>query len=199
MEPALGWLAEGRRRRARRCRPLRRGIVSAKIWALRILIVAAIVLLCVLAGSGIPSWALAIAWSPNGLFLAAFMRGALRFPRVLEPVHPAEPGLYRWLGVGLVKRIVANRVWPKLLGFELPPKAKNRGDFLNQIELNMKCAEICHAATFVLASSIAAYYIAAGRIAVAIWIAVFNVALNAYPVMLQRANRWRMQQARASM
>jgi hypothetical protein len=192
-----------RRRKAAAHGPLPRAeavkSLSLKIWALRILIVAAIVVLCVLAKSAIPSWALAIAWSPNGLFLAAFMRGALRLPRVLEPVNPVEPVLYRWLGVGLVKRIVANRVWPMLHGFELPPKPKNRGDFLNQIEHSMRGAEICHAATFVLASCIASYYIAVGRSSVAIWITVFNVALNAYPVMLQRANRWRMQQARASM
>jgi hypothetical protein len=29
------------------------------------------------------------------------------------------------------------------------------------------------------------------------WIVAFNVLLNGYPVMLQRANRWRVQQIRA--
>jgi len=172
--------------------------LSAKIWLLRILLVAAIVLLCVLAQSGIPSWGIAIAWSPNGLFLAAFMKGALRFPRFLEPVHPIEPVLYRWLGVGLVKRIVANQLWPMLHGFKPPPKPKNREAFLDGIEHTMRAAEICHAATFVLASCIAFYYMATGRTSVAIWITTFNVVLNVYPVMLQRSNRWRMQQSRAA-
>jgi hypothetical protein len=172
--------------------------LSAKIWTLRILMVAAIVLLCVLAKSGIPSWAVAIAWSPNGLFLAAFMQGILRFPRFLEPVNPIEPVLYRWLGVGLVKSIVANRVWPMLHGVQPPSKPKGREEFLNRIELDMRTAEICHAATFVLASCIAIYYMVTGQNSVAIWITAFNVALNAYPVMLQRTNRWRMQRARAS-
>jgi hypothetical protein len=170
--------------------------LRSKVWTLRVLIVSAIVLLCAWAKSGIPSWGVCIAWSPNGLFLWAFMRGTLRFPRFLEPVHRVEPVIYRWLGVGLVKRIVANRVWPMLHGVTPPSKPSARADFLDRIELDMKTAEICHAATFVLASCVAAYYLADGRASVAIWISVFNVALNAYPVMLQRSNRWRMQQAR---
>jgi hypothetical protein len=83
-----------------------------------------------------------------------------------------------------------------LHGFTPPSKPSGRADFLFRIELDMKTAEVCHAATFVFASCIAAYYLADGRASVAIWITVFNVALNAYPVMLQRSNRWRMQQAR---
>lgn len=173
--------------------------LTTRIWVLRISLITAIVLLCVWAKSGIPSWAIAIAWSPNGLFLALFTRGTLRLPRFLEPVHRIEPVLYRWLGVGFVKLIVANEVWPMLHGFEPPPKPKDREEFLTRIEQSMRGAEICHAATFVVASCIAAYYAMTGRASVAIWITVFNVALNAYPVMLQRSNRWRMQQGRASM
>jgi hypothetical protein len=30
------------------------------------------------------------------------------------------------------------------------------------------------------------------------WIFAFNLLLNGYPVMLQRVNRWRVQQVRAS-
>jgi hypothetical protein len=171
--------------------------LSAKVWGFRILIVVTLVLLCVLAGSGVPAWALAIAWSPNGLFLVAYTKGALHLPRLLERVHPLEPAVYRWLGVGLVKRIVANRVWPMIHGMKPPPRSKDREDFLNRIEGDMKAAEICHLATFGLASCIAALYIAAGRNPVALWILVFNVLLNAWPVMLQRSNRWRMQQGRA--
>ena len=173
--------------------------LSTRVWGYRILIVSAIVLLCVWTRSPIPSWAIAISWSPNGLFLAAFTKGILRFPRALEPVNAFEPVLYRWFGVGLVKRIVANELWPRVHGMKLPPKPKNRVEFMHQIELGMKAAEICHAATFVLASCIALVYVAGGQRFVAIWITVFNVLLNAYPAMLQRSNRWRMQQVRASL
>lgn len=165
------------------------------MWTLRVLIVAGIVLLCALAKSGIPSWALAIAWSPNGLFLAAFMRGLLPFPASFERIHPLEPAIYRGLGVGMVKRLVANPVWPRLMGFPPPPKPKERRQFLAHIERDMKCAEICHAATFVVASLVALLYVAGEQTDVAVWITVFNVALNAYPVMLQRANRSRLPRA----
>ncbi len=139
----------------------------------------------------------AFAERPNGLFLWAFMRGRLPFPRFLEPVNPIEPVLYRWLGVGLVKRIVANRIWPMLNGFDVPPKLTNGQQSLDRTEIMMKGAEICHGATFILAFSVALFCLAVGRIPQAAWILVFNQLLNGYPVMLQRANRWRIQQLRA--
>ncbi len=171
--------------------------LSVKVWGLRILMIASIVFLCVLAGSGIPSLASALAWGPNGLFLWAYMRGRLPFPRFLEPVKPLEPVLYRWLGVGLVKRIVANRTWPMLIGHDVPAKLTYSQELLDRAEITMKGAEICHGATFVLAFSVALFCLAVGRIPEAAWILVFNQLLNGYPVMLQRSNRWRIQQLRA--
>jgi hypothetical protein len=73
-----------------------------------------------------------------------------------------------------------------LVGFEPPPKPRSRHEFLNRTELSTKGAEICHGATLVLA------------FAAAVWILVFNMTLNGYPVMLQRSNRWRIQQIRAN-
>jgi len=96
--------------------------------------------------------------------------------------------------VGLVKRMVANRIWPMLHGLELPPKPKNREDFLIRVELSTKGAEVCHGATFVLALCVSLLCLATEWKSAAIWILVFNVALNGYPVMLQRSNRWRIQQ-----
>jgi hypothetical protein len=171
--------------------------LAAKVWALRILIVATIIFLCSMAGSGIPSLAIALVWGPNGLFLSAYLRGRLHFPAFLEPVKPFEPVFYRWLGVGLVKRIVANPLWPMLLGFDVPAKLTNCRESLDRTETTMRAAEICHAATFVLAFSIALFCLAVGRIREAAWILVFNLLLNGYPVMLQRVNRWRVQQLRA--
>jgi hypothetical protein len=170
-----------------------------KVWALRIAAIISIVFLCFLAGSGIPSLTLALVWGPNGLFLYAFMRGALQLPRFLEPVKPIEPVFYRWVGVGLVKRIVATRLWPMVNGFEPPPKLKNLQEFLDRTEHTARGAEICHAATFILASSIALICLAVGRISEALWILAFNLVLNGYPVMLQRVHRWRIQQVRAQM
>lgn len=104
--------------------------LSVTVWALRIAAVFSIVFLCSMAGSGIPSLAFGLVWAPNVLFLSAFLRGALHLPRFLEPVKPIEPVLYRWVGVGMVKRIVSNRLWPMMHGFEPPQKLKNRHEFL---------------------------------------------------------------------
>ncbi|HET7810815.1 MAG TPA: hypothetical protein VFL16_09570 [Steroidobacteraceae bacterium] len=171
--------------------------MNRKVWMFRVLIIAGIIGLCAWTRSAIPSLAIAIAWGPNGLFLAAFMRGALRLPAFLEPVHRIEPVLYRWLGVGLVKRMVATPLWPMIHGFEPPPKLKNRLESLDRTEQMMRGAEICHGASLVLASAVALLYLANGRNTVAAWILVFNLLLNGYPVMLQRANRWRIQRLRA--
>jgi hypothetical protein len=84
-------------------------------------------ILCLLAGSGTPAFAFAIAWVPNYPLLGAAMVGAIRLPRLLEPVGAREAALYRWVGVGLVQFIVTGR-----------------NGLLERIELVTKGAEICH-------------------------------------------------------
>ena len=125
------------------------------------------------------------------------MKGVLRLPSFLEPVHPLEPVLYRWCGVGFVKRIVATRFWPILMGFEPPLSSTNRRALLYRIELSSKGAEICHAATFVLALVISVFCLAVGRTSLAVWLLAFNIVLNGYPVMLQRTHRCRVNRIRA--
>lgn len=171
--------------------------LSVKVWGLRILIVAGIILLSVLAGSEAPAGGLMLSWTPNVLFLVAFTRGILRLPRFLVPVKPIELVLYRWVGVGLVKKIVATRMWPLLHGVDPPEGLKNNRESLDRAELAMRGAEVCHGATFILMFPVALYYLSVGRISEVYWILGFNLLLNGYPVMLQRANRWRIQQVRA--
>lgn len=126
------------------------------------------------------------------------MRGTLGVPRFLVSIHPMEPVLYRFLGVGLVKRIVATRIWPLVIGWEPQPKPRNRQELLDRIESAAKGAEVCHGATFILATSVALLLFAVGCFAEVAWVVGFNLLLNGYPVMLQRVNRWRVQQIRAS-
>jgi hypothetical protein len=151
-----------------------------------------------LSGSNFPPLAFALAWGPNGLFLIWFMRGALRLPHFLESVHPMEPVLYRWVGVGFVKRIVATRLWPLMHGWKPPLKPRNRQELLDRIESATIGAEVCHGATFILASLVALFLLVVGQFPETVWIVGYNVLLNGYPVMLQRANRGRVQQIRAS-
>lgn len=169
--------------------------LSTQVWGLRVLGIA--VFLFSMAGSGIPAMAFTLAWGTNGLSFYALNRGALRLPRFLEPVQPMEPVFYRWLGVGLVKSIVATRIWPLLWGLEPPPKPKNRQELLDRTELTTKDAEVGHGATFILVLLFALIFLAVGKFSEAVWVFAFNLLLNGYPVMLQRVNRWRVQQVRA--
>ena len=109
-----------------------------------------------------------------------------------------EPVLYRWIGVGFVKRIVATHMWPLMHGWKPLPKPRSQQELLDRIEAATKGAEVCHGATFILALLVALFMLAVGQFREAAWIVAFNVLLNGYPVMLQRANRWRVQQIRAS-
>jgi hypothetical protein len=85
-----------------------------------------------------------------------------------------------------------------VLGFEPAPAPRNRYELLDRIEHSSRGSEVCHGATFVVVSFVALFCISTERLSEALWVAGFNLALNGYPVMLQRANRWRVQQVRAS-
>ncbi len=169
-----------------------------KVWALRIAVFAGIAVLCLLANSVSPALAFALVWIPNGVFLAFFIGGFMRLPRVLVHVHSIEPVIYRWIGVGLVKRIVTTRLWLMLVGLEPQPKPNSRDELLDRAEQVTKGAEVCHGATLILALAVAFICLFAGLASAAAWILVFNTALNGYPVMLQRSNRWRLHQIRAA-
>jgi hypothetical protein len=172
--------------------------LRSQVWVARALILGSLFLLCVLADSRNPALALAVAWGPNGFFLYLFMKGRLRLPRMLEPVHDIEPVLYRGIGIGLVKRIVETRLWPLLNGFEPPPSATSRRELLDRTELTSQGAEICHAATFVLALSISLVCLVVGQVSFALWLLAFNILLNGYPVMLQRCHRSRIRHIRSA-
>lgn len=167
--------------------------LSVQVWALRLSLLSLFFI-----DEGKPAMALALTWSPNGLFVIALQWRILHLPRFLHPVHSIEPVLYRWFGVGLVKWIVTTRMWHLLVGIEPPPMPGNHQELLDRIEFTTKRAEVCHGATFILVIFIIPYYLAAGRFSGAAWNCAFNILINGYPVMLQRANRWRVQQIRMS-
>jgi hypothetical protein len=163
---------------------------------LRALVLVFVAVLCVTTDSLEPAIAFALTLGPSILFVAAFMAGALPFPSFLNSVRPLEPVLYQWLGVGLVKRVVATRIWPVLVGVVPPPRPTDRTEFLNSVERSTHGAEICHWPTFVLACGVAILCFVFGRVSLAAWIMAFNVILNGYPIMLQRSNRWRLHRIR---
>jgi len=170
-------------------------------WGLRLLVIGTITLLCLLTHSVFPAIGFALTWIPNYPLFIAAAGGVLRLPRRLVKVHSIEPALYRWAGVGLVKRIVTNRAWLLMVGLEAPEGHTSRRKQMERVELLTKGAEVVHGAAFVFAGSMAllcgAIGGAIGGVSAAVWIAAFNLGLNGYPVMLQRSNRWRLQQIHA--
>jgi hypothetical protein len=173
-----------------------RNALATKVWLLRFAFTAVLVVLAA-ASSGMAALAFAVSSGANLLFLRLFMRGSLSLPRVLEQVHEIEPVIYHWLGVGLVKRIVATRLWPVLIGFDPPPQSKSRQDLLNRTEMAARGAEVCHAATFALTSLVGLVFLSVDNVTAAVWIAGCSVVLDGYPVMMQRCHRWRVQCIRA--
>ena len=166
--------------------------VSVQVWGIRLSL-----LLLFLVDDGKPAMAFALSWGPNGLFLYLLQRRLLKLPSFLVPVHSTEPTLYRRLGVNFVKRIVVTRLWHLVVGVETPVKPRHRRELLDQTKNTTLGAEVCHGATLVLIFMVALCYVAVGRYSGAVWISAFNVALNGYPVMLQRVNRFRVAQIRA--
>jgi hypothetical protein len=190
MAPVCGALSSGGRRRS---------LITSSIfaWGLRLLVIGTITLLCLLTDSVFPAIGFALTWIPNYPLFIAAAGGVLRLPRRLAKVHFIEPVLYRWAGVGLVKRIVTTRAWLLMVGLEAPEGQTTRRNQMERIELLTKGAEVVHGAAFVFAASMALLCVAIGGVPAAVWIAAFNLGLNGYPVMLQRSNRWRLQQIRA--
>jgi hypothetical protein len=170
--------------------------LSVKVWGLRLLVVASIVLVCMIVGSSAPAFALMLVWGPMGLIYVLFTRGALNLPRFLVPVKRVEPVLYHWFGVGLVKRVVTTRMWPMLNGFDPPKRLQAGTDALNRAELTTIGAEVCHGTLFILMLPVALYFLSAGQTPEAFWMLGLALVLHGYPVMLQRTNRWRIQDIR---
>ncbi len=177
----------------------RRSLIPSSIlaWGLRLLVFGTITLLCLLTDSLFPAIGFVLTWVPNyPLFLAA-ASGVLRLPRRLVTVHSIEPVLYSWAGVGLVKWIVTTRAWLLLVGLEEPKVQRSRRKLLEGVELLTKGAEVVHGTAFLFAAAMALFCVSIGGVSAAVWISLFNLGLNGYPVMLQRSNRWRLQQLHA--
>lgn len=113
-----------------------------------------------------------------------------RLPASYHRLRPFEHDgrLYELVGVRLVKRLL--RRGPIAVfnpGLHLP--AEPTADRIAQLDQRMRDAEASHAILFVLTIGITTGAVAWGWSGAVGWILAFDVALNGYPVMLQRYNR----------
>jgi len=91
--------------------------------------------------------------------------------------------VYERLGVRAARRV-----------FRLSPAVRFSGQrqSLNKLERDMRLAEKHHALSLIVIVIVAIYIQVTGRLGLTLGLLIFGVALQAYPVMLQRYNRGRL-------
>lgn len=124
------------------------------------------------------------------LVLLAF---PLRFPATYYQLRPGERDgrRYEIVGVLVAKRVL--RRWPlRIFNPKLHLPSVRDAQGLAKLDAAMRAAETNHVVMFVFVSLAIAHAIARGWWDAAAWTLLFNVLINAYPVMLQRYNRGRL-------
>lgn len=117
---------------------------------------------------------------------------SISLPESYLRLRRAERGgrIYVYLGVRYFKMLMTSRAYRRWVpDFNLSRACMTPRDLLKQ----MQDAEAAHAVVFGLMLLCSGAALVAGSWYAAVWLLVFNVVLNAYPVMLQRYNRGRVQ------
>jgi hypothetical protein len=97
--------------------------------------------------------------------------------------------IYRYVGVRYFKALMTSRTYRRLNPhFNFRPASVTPRDLMKM----MQDAEAAHAVVFGLMLLCSAAALVAGSSYAAAWLMVFNIIGNAYPVMLQRYNRGRV-------
>jgi len=101
--------------------------------------------------------------------------------------------VYERLGIRLFKRLVRHgllSIFSPTLRF---PKDKTI-PALRILESEMRKAETGHVLTCILMLMFIGYALLKGWLDAVVWMALFNILFNAYPIMLQRYNRIKLQE-----
>jgi Glycosyl-4,4'-diaponeurosporenoate acyltransferase len=97
--------------------------------------------------------------------------------------------IYELLGIRVFKRLMRSRAYRGINpDFRL---SRGRSGFADLAQ-TMEAAEAAHALVFAIVSTLGAAALLLRWLDAAAWLMLFNVPLNAYPVMLQRYNRLRL-------
>ncbi len=101
--------------------------------------------------------------------------------------------VYENLGIRLFKKLVRRgplTIFSPTLHF---PKEKSVAAYQN-LESEMRKAETGHVLAFMLMLLFVGYALLNGWLDAVMWMLLFNILINGYPVMLQRYNRIKLQQ-----
>lgn len=102
-----------------------------------------------------------------------------------------ERGLYEALRIRWFKRLV-NSGWYRTLWGPVLKRAGKSGS-LESLASDMRAAETAHLMALVIVGSLTVYSVSTGRPVAALWLTGCNLLVNAYPIMLQRYNRGRIE------
>jgi hypothetical protein len=157
------------------------GVIVGLVWAWRAL------------GPASVGFAFVVVWLPMTWLGTLSRIGRPRLPATAHRLRAWELDgrVYERLGVRLVKGLL--RRGPLAVfnpGLHLP--AEPTPERIALLDQRMRDAEAAHAILFVLTLGVVAHALARGWWAAAVATAVFDVAVNGYPVMLQRYNRARL-------
>ncbi len=140
-----------------------------------------------------PGFALAVVWVPMTILGTVSHVTPIRLPEGFHQLRPFEVDgtLYERLGVRTLKRMLRRgpATWFNP-GLRMP--AHRDAASLARLDAAMRNAEASHTISFVVTLLVVGSALARRRWARAVWIVVFDVAINAYPIMLQRYNRARL-------
>lgn len=95
---------------------------------------------------------------------------------------------YERIGIRLVKKFL-RRGPLRILSPTLKLPKENTVSALLNLENEMRKAETAHSLTLIFMLSVVDYAAANGWIDAVMWMLLFNIILNVYPIMLQRYNR----------
>lgn len=103
-----------------------------------------------------------------------------------------EIPMYELLGVRQFKRLVTSTFYGTIWGPRVRKEEVTPGAAFSRLLGDMKMAETAHMASLLIVLGIGIYSLIHGWFHIAIWLTIFNILINAYPVMLQRYNRVRI-------
>ncbi|MGE5262596.1 MAG: hypothetical protein ACM3S0_04375 [Acidobacteriota bacterium] len=142
-----------------------------------------------------PISALLVNWMVLSWTATETLLAHLSFPPAYYDTKPFERTgqLYERIGIRLVKKLLRRgplRILSPTLQF---PKEKTVSALRN-LENEMRKAETAHALTFILMLWVVGYAAVKGWLDAVIWMLLFDVLINVYPIMLQRYNRIKLQE-----
>lgn len=103
-----------------------------------------------------------------------------------------EIPVYELLGIRQFKRLVTSTFYGTIWGPRVMEEDAAPGEAFSRVLRDMKTAETAHMASLLIVLGIGVYSSIHGWFHIAIWLTIFNILINAYPVMLQRYNRVRI-------